>query len=635
MYEIKNGILYKSGVPVIGLGQSYYPSYHTQKVPVPEDGDRYGEMVKDMKAMAEAGFNVCRTAALGNYGYDENETVVYNFDFIDSMLEEISKQGMASMIRLQGYSINMKGYPDAKMIDQNGNPMPFRWFWFVQCCVHHPGILQDSERLTLAEAEHFSKYPDLVGFQIYNEAGFPNENYYDYNPYSIQAYRKWLVEKGIKTPAEAEHYEPPKRRPHYDEDPEDWVNFRLFTVESLNRFLNHLAEVSTQNTTGIETFTCDTPDFINRGNCLRGMDYFAIAQRMDLMGITHYIRNYKADFFNASLALDCAESAAATFGKHAWLIEYNAHVTGCSGREWERETYTALASAFKGIVYYQWRADYPFPDSPEPNGFGMIYNDGTKTEKYDMAIQMTAVVNRLGPWLATSEKLRSQVGILYSNHANAYFDAIDNGDAISLGQCAERQYQMFRRVYRAVKEQGINADIQRTCDLADNPLNLQILLVPSCQGLSQKELQELEAFAATHLVFEMNQENGGYQLLPASAECGKIWEILPGNSYRLEALFSVLSIVPPVRIISRGDSIAAGTLISTDGYTACLTNFDDFERNVTGAIALLREDIDAQKAYWITPQHEEELVIEEDRTIRLPEITTGGFIVLHRGTFEQ
>lgn len=99
MYEIKNGILYKSGVPVIGLGQSYYPSYHTQKVPVPEDGDRYGEMVKDMKAMAEAGFNVCRTAALGNYGYDENETVVYNFDFIDSMLEEISKQGMASMIR--------------------------------------------------------------------------------------------------------------------------------------------------------------------------------------------------------------------------------------------------------------------------------------------------------------------------------------------------------------------------------------------------------------------------------------------------------------------------------------------------------------------------------------------------------
>ena len=163
----------------------------------------------------------------------------------------------------------------------------------------------------------------------------------------------------------------------------------------------------------------------------------------------------------------------------------------------------------------------PSPDSPEPNGFGMIYNDGTKTEKYDMAIQMTAVVNRLGPWLATSEKLRSQVGILYSNHANAYFDAIDNGDAISLGQCAERQYQMFRRVYRAVKEQGINADIQRTCDLADNPLNLQILLVPSCQGLSQKELQELEAFAATHLVFEMNQENGGYQLLPASAECGK------------------------------------------------------------------------------------------------------------------
>lgn len=41
-YTIRKGVLYHDGRAQIALGQSYYPSYHPQKVPVPPTGDRLG-----------------------------------------------------------------------------------------------------------------------------------------------------------------------------------------------------------------------------------------------------------------------------------------------------------------------------------------------------------------------------------------------------------------------------------------------------------------------------------------------------------------------------------------------------------------------------------------------------------------
>ena len=75
-YTIREGILYHDGRAQIALGQSYYPSYHPQKVPVPPAGDRLGEMAKDLQAMREAGFNMVRMAALGDVTYDQGHVSV-------------------------------------------------------------------------------------------------------------------------------------------------------------------------------------------------------------------------------------------------------------------------------------------------------------------------------------------------------------------------------------------------------------------------------------------------------------------------------------------------------------------------------------------------------------------------------
>ena len=57
MYQIKDCILYKNGKKTFVLGQSYYLSFHPCKFPVKSEDDRLGEMIKDLKMMAAAGFD--------------------------------------------------------------------------------------------------------------------------------------------------------------------------------------------------------------------------------------------------------------------------------------------------------------------------------------------------------------------------------------------------------------------------------------------------------------------------------------------------------------------------------------------------------------------------------------------------
>ena len=204
MFELKNGILYKSGKAVFTLGLSYYASYHEQKVPVLAEGDRVGEMKKDIDGMLDAGFNLLRMAALGDVKREKTGKVKVDFPFIDAMLAYADKAAIAAMVRLQGYSTNLSGYTDATMLNEKNEEMPFHWGWFVRGCLNHEGLLKDDEDACVASAKHFEKYSSVVSFQIYNEPAYPSKGFYDYNQHSIRAWRKWLAERGLKSEEEAE-----------------------------------------------------------------------------------------------------------------------------------------------------------------------------------------------------------------------------------------------------------------------------------------------------------------------------------------------------------------------------------------------------------------------------------------------
>ena len=487
-YLLKNGILYIDGKAAFGIGSHYYPSYHSQKVPVPENGDRLGEMKKDFADMKAAHINVVRTAALGTF-CAEGDSIKGCFPLGKAIAEELERLGIALTVRLNGYDNGLKQYADEKMLDENGNPLPDGWSQFITNSVCHEGAKESNAKVTAAGAEFFGKFPNVVGFQIFNEPAFPCEGFYDYNPHTIAEYRKTLRERGVKEEASV----PPRRRPTYDERPEEWIDWRLFNTEKFNDYLNFLADTAKKVKPEAETFTCMTCCPVQIGSSMRGADYFRIAEKMDVIGITLYLKCKGAFYYEHSRVTDYAESAAAAFGKHFWLIEYDAR-TDMSARDFEVETYAAIGSGAKGIMYYQWRGDYVFEDSPEPNGFGMVYNDRTPTKKYSSAIKMHELLYRLSEKIVTKERVRQGIGILFSERANAYYDAVCNGGVKNAWHGKESNVFGTMCAYRKFKREFLSLFAVRASELNVLPLKLGALIVTAEEGLSETEKSELRKF---------------------------------------------------------------------------------------------------------------------------------------------
>ena len=109
MYRVNNSILEKDGKKVYAIGQSYYPSFHEAKYPVPPHGDRIGEMKKDLKEMAEMGFNHVRFAAIGLTKLDENGKLIIDTPLIDeNKFSELDDSDSENLLMLNG------GYKDGK-----------------------------------------------------------------------------------------------------------------------------------------------------------------------------------------------------------------------------------------------------------------------------------------------------------------------------------------------------------------------------------------------------------------------------------------------------------------------------------------------------------------------------------------
>lgn len=492
MYKLKNGILYKNEKAVFGIGSHYYASYHPLKVPVPEWGDRAAEMKRDLSDMKEAYINIVRTAAIGKIWQDK-DGAHGEFSLGREIAETLASLGMALMVRLNGYDSGLHNYPDEKMMDETGREVPCEWFQFIRNCLNHEGVTQDNRTVTELGAQVFSACENLVGFQIFNEPAYPNFGFYDYNPHSVAAYRRWLVQKCGMIAADAEKVQPPRRRPTYEEGVQDWVNWRLFQTERMNEYLGSLAECAKQTVRTAETFTCMTCCPVQTGSSMRGTDFFRIAKEMDIVGITLYLYPLGVSYTELSRVLDYAESAAACFSKHAWLIEYNAG-TDMTPREFEVETYAAIGSGFKGIMYYQWRADYAFDGSPEPNGFGMVYNNGTKTKKYDAAMKMHRMLHRHGKSLVDKERKKQGIAILFSEHMNAYYDARCNGDIRNSWGGKEENILNSMAVYRRFKKLFISLAAVRAEELGSLPFEVKVLLVSADKGLSEREREQLQAF---------------------------------------------------------------------------------------------------------------------------------------------
>lgn len=657
---VKNGILYRGGVPAVGMGVGYYASFHPDKYPVPPEGDRAGEMRKDLAAIAGMGFNMVRTSALGDINRDENGNVVCDVAFPDEMAREAQRRGLSLMMRLNGYSMNMTANPaEVVQRDCNGKPLP-PYRAFITDCMNHPSVIRDCRDGTKALASHFAQFESVVLHLLFNEPAYSPDSFYDYHPETVRAFREWVVSSGKMTAAEAAVCDPPVRRPVFGEPEQPWIDWRLFLTESLNRYLGNAGRWAREGNPRAEGMTCMTPAVLSTDGVCDGSDLFDMAREMDIVGVTDYLPCFGASFWFAQMYHDVLASAAQLYGKHVWAAECNARAT-LTPQEWERETYTLLGSGMKGIFYYQWRADYNNGRGPEIGAFGILHSDGQPTEKVPVIAPMNRLVQRLGTVLASAEKRFMPVGILFSKHANAFFDARENGGPkaprqVALQSAAEgfdpgsyvfnmgfdRNVIYMQDIHRELRSAGIAPSFVRAGDLLENRLGVKVLVVPSSLGLSDEEKTQILAFAESGgLVFEYQPEARlhGYTLLPA-CKCKKnihrqYHQPILGHPCTAEDMLTLADIRRGWRIVCPQQTLGLDLLSGPGTDVAAVTNFDSFERPAENAVLVLDADAypSLRRACMMTPRGDTELAVTKADgkvCIALPPVDTGCFIVLEK-----
>ncbi|MBE6589239.1 MAG: hypothetical protein E7643_03595 [Ruminococcaceae bacterium] len=623
MYKLKNGVLSKDGKAVFGLGESYYPSFHPSKFPVPPEGDRIGEMKKDLAMMNELGFNHVRFAALGEVSLKESGETLVETPFIDAMIAEADKNDISVSVREQGYVVNLRGFEAVEMVDWNGKIQETVWSDFIRTTLCHEGILEDNRTHAKALAAHYGTFPNVVGLQIYNEPHYPGTQVYDYHGDSIKAYRRWLVERGILTEEAAKEYEPPRARREQGE--RMWALWRLFARDSLTDFLNNASNGSKCGA-ALPTYTCLTNDQLAKRAAYRGCDFFANAKAMELVGYTCYFHGRGIDYYPLCLLTDVAQCAAELEGKESWCIELDSR-TYIPIPLYNRSTYTVIGSGAKGIVYYQWRGDCPVPGVPHPNSCGILNYDGTKTHNFENAASVNRYIIDMNDLIMGAHRAHDGVGLLHSDYAIYLCDARENGDKQARCGDIRNSYVLeYTEVHKQLRTAGYNVTLTDAEHLDENKFGIKVLYVPHIDMLSPEERAAVDRFA----------ERGGevYMITYPCWDGACIGyskyegEVKSREGLTLDSMCSVYDVADLTGFspkVASMDPLLGVQLLEGDGYhLIVLTNISVARDRIR---ARLRVDIPFTSARFYAMDGEKNVSVDQNE-LTVEDVTDGGIIVL-------
>ena len=279
----------------------------------------------------------------------------------------------------------------------------------------------------------------------------------------------------------------------------------------------------------------------------------------------------------------------------------------------------ALGCGIKGIMYYQWRGDCPMPTSPEANGFGFLNYDGTEAPNYTNGMKMVDYLNRISDKLVGAEKLRSGVGILYSNHAVFMADTATMKDSETARNKKQRNatIQSNLWIYDQLKRNGISADVVTPESLTDNRLNIKWLFVPDYDLLSGKEKEQVENF----------RKNGGKVYIKERFGFKELSAEYTKYMFRL-SIYDIIDdceITPFVEVIG-SPYIMTNIVKGADYHMISINNIRTKDEVIEGVS--LRLHTMGTKAVFMTPEGDLELEIENG-TVQLPPITDGGMLYIH------
>jgi beta-galactosidase len=459
-------------------GISFYPEHW------PEE-----QWDNEFSKMQEAGFNVVR---MGEYAWSlfEPSEGQFEFSWMDLAIDKASKYGIKTILGVPTANVPpwlRKQHPDVLGGNSKGD---FTLGARKGYNVNSNNYLKAAKRIAEAMAKHYGNNPNIIGWQLDNEPGYPFELYDDV---SLKAFHNWLKIK-YKTLNELnkawggafwnlnysdwDEIEFPTNPGDGGWNPGQKLDYRRFFSDA---FANHLAIQSSI----LRKYSGSRFIFTNWPNMYWSVDPFEAGKKyVDATGWDNYsVTPGLTDYRNVlPIGLNNDIARCTNSGQRFLIAERQASLAAHAPVEALRTlAYLDLAHGSFGNIYFEWRP----PLFGQEQGYeSFLRIDGSFGANKELVAKMNHEFARLFPKLKEA-KTFADIAMIYS-YPNEWEQGIWKRNGLGYDDESERYY-------KALKTLGRNIDV---IPEATNLEKYKIIAAPNLSLVSEQTCNRLENFVA-------------------------------------------------------------------------------------------------------------------------------------------
>ena len=518
----------------VQFGSSYYPPHHD-----PADWPR------DLDRMVEAGLTVIRSGELlASWDHIEVAPGRFEFGWLDRLFDLAGERGIKIVLGTGSCVAPVwmaEAYPDLQVISRDGVQYPIgsMWSW---ACRDHPAYRTELSRWLATLAERYGHRPELIGWQIDNEIGYPfverqgrGSDLYCYCGHTEGRFREWLKAR-YGTPealSDAWRWDPtnhrysswsqvraPRSQPSEWGVVTAWLDWRRFIAESMAEFVGWQREQLGRLTPGQPTMT---NVFIwsrhDPFGIWIGQDPWRLAEQVDAIGYDYYPgigERFLSEPAYGGFFLDFARSSARHAGVDYWLPEVesgpiNGWVLGpdhwTDADDIRRMNADGLGSGANQILYQGFREWNCIPI----HWGALVDLAGESTERLAAAGEVAHAIEPIAAALPAMTPRPAGIAILHD---------FDNAIAVSGMTAGPFLLEALTGAYTAFAGAGFEVDFVGVAELEH--LDCRLLVLPFTMLLSEAAGSAIERFV----------DRGGTLLTFAKAATldgrGWSWDVRPG-----------------------------------------------------------------------------------------------------------
>jgi len=398
------------------LGAAYYPEWWPA-----------AEWEIDFREMHDLGINTVR---MGEFAWAifEPSPGKFEFDWMDRALDIAGRYGISAIMGTPTASIPpwlYQQFPDVLSGNVQG---PFTYGGRKGYNTNSPHYLDACARIVTALADHYGKNPTVIGWQLDNEPGNPQQSF---DPVSERAFQEWL-KKRYGTLDELNRVwngafwsnrfsDWSQIRFPYNSAEGGWqpaisLDYRRFFSESFLDHLRRQAEIlhaRIQNQFVLSNWSSPTG----------AVDAYAAAEFLDASAWDNYVSAPGLSRFQRQYTSGFLSDVTRCAGPHQRFIcaEQNAYVPPDAPTDGLRlQAYDDLAHGARGQLYFEWRRPLAGNEEHRPSfikGF-----DGQINPARPMLEQICKELSRLGARLANATT-DSDIALIY-DYINSWAEGL-------------------------------------------------------------------------------------------------------------------------------------------------------------------------------------------------------------------